>query len=94
MSTEYAISCKLISDFLRTLLFALILYADLNMDDMSFANSVADSVGHCSKSDLFTLVADSRRKENVVYRQLEGEPLAAKSVVDYFTELNRARGLH
>ncbi len=49
-----------------------ILYADLDMSDISFAKSVADPVGHYSRPDLFTLLVDDRRKENVVYDTKEG----------------------
>jgi nitrilase len=45
-----------------------ILYADLNMDDILFAKSVADPVGHYSRPDLFQLHVDDRRKDCVVYK--------------------------
>ncbi|KAL2826183.1 carbon-nitrogen hydrolase [Aspergillus pseudoustus] len=45
-----------------------ILYADLDMSEIAFAKSVADPVGHYSRSDLFQLHVDTRRKEHVVYR--------------------------
>lgn len=49
-------------------------YADLDMDEINYAKSVADPVGHYSRPDLFTLVADDRRKTHVVYRSTGNDP--------------------
>ena len=46
-----------------------ILYADLDMEEIGFAKSVADPVGHYSRPDLFQLLVDTRRKEHVVYQR-------------------------
>lgn len=50
------------------------IYGDLDVDQISYAKSVADPVGHYSRPDLFTLVADDRRKAHVVCRGGGNEP--------------------
>lgn len=45
-----------------------ILYADCDFEQIRFAKSVADPVGHYSRPDLFQLHVDTTRKEHIVYK--------------------------
>lgn len=48
-----------------------LLYADLNMEEITYAKLVADPVGHYSRPDLFRLQVDTTRKEYIVYKKSE-----------------------
>jgi len=43
-----------------------ILYADIDLEDITRGNYELDAVGHYSRPDIFTLVVDEREKKNVV----------------------------
>lgn len=67
-----------------------VLYADLDFDEIAFAKSVADPVGHYSRPDLFQLQVDDRRKEHVVYRGQGVEMKEHKDMLHTFVDL----GMH
>ncbi|KAL4884588.1 hypothetical protein BJY04DRAFT_215051 [Aspergillus karnatakaensis] len=47
-----------------------ILYAELYMNEIAFAKSVADPVGHYNRPDLFQLKVDTKRKEHIIYENV------------------------
>ena len=68
-----------------------ILYADCDFEQIRFAKTVADPVGHYSRPDLFQLVVDTRRKEHIIDRYGAGDRSETMLYKFEKLEVNRRR---